>query len=411
MTIFQAIQIALRGLKANPLRSMLTMLGIIIGVAAVITMIAAGSGAQLQVSERFQSLGTNLILVIPGAQQVSGTRLGAGSSHTLTEEDAIALRREISAIALAAPAVSGSIRAVRGNLNRLTTVTGITLDFLQAREWKLASGRHFFREEIDTAGKVALLGATVKTQLFGTDNPLGQTLRLNNIPFTVIGLLQPKGQGATGEDQDNVILIPLTSAKMRLLSGKHNINRRAVDMIVVKVAEADNLMSAEQQITETLRRRHRLESTEENDFSVRNLAELLNARAGSSRTISMFLAAVASISLIVGGISIMNIMLVSVTERTREIGLRLAVGARRRDIRLQFLIEAMTLTTLGGFLGALLGTLAAAGFAQWAGWPMLITPTAISLALTSSTILGVFFGWYPAYKASRLDPIQALRFE
>ncbi len=411
MTIFQAIKLAFRGLKANPLRSVLTMLGIIVGVAAVITMIAAGSGAQLQVKERFQSLGTNLILVVPGSQQVSGTRLNTGSRHTLTEEDAVSLRREISAVSLAAPAVSGSVRAVRGNLNQLTTVTGVTPAFLQAREWKLASGRLFYREEIDTAGKVALLGATVKEQLFGRDNPLGQTLRLNNIPFTVVGLLQPKGQGATGEDQDNVILIPLTSAKMRLLSGKHNINRRAVDMIVVKVAEEDDLLIAEQQITETLRRRHRLESEDENDFKVKNLAELLAARADSSQTISMFLAAVASVSLIVGGISIMNIMLVSVTERTREIGLRLAVGARRRDIRMQFLIEAMTLTTLGGFLGIIVGTLAATGFAHWAGWPMLITPLAISLALACSTILGVFFGLYPAYKASQLDPILALRFE
>jgi putative ABC transport system permease protein len=405
-----AFLIALRALRVNALRSALTMLGIVIGVAAVITMVAVGSGAHRRVADQIKSLGSNLIIVIPGSVMQAGARLGSGSRPSITEDDAVAMQRDLSILEVATPVVRGTAQAVFGNQNWSTVVQGVTPDFLVAREWDLINGRFFGAEEISAAAKVAVVGLTVAEKLFGDGDPVGQIVRLRNVPMTVIGVLGRKGQSTQGQDQDDIVLVPITTAKKRVL-GWGGARLRAVSSILVKVDEGESMKDAEQQIRDLLRQRHRLQARDDDDFIMRNLSEILETREASSRVLAMLLAAVASVSLIVGGIGIMNIMLVSVTERTREIGLRMAVGARGRDILVQFLVEAVTLSLIGGVVGITVGIATSIGIAAFAGWPTLIEPYAVALAFLFSGAVGVFFGFYPARKAALLDPIEALRFE
>jgi putative ABC transport system permease protein len=412
MNSWECVRSAVRALRANLLRSALTMLGIVIGVAAVIAMVAVGSGAQTQVADQIRSLGANLLLVQPGSSRQGAVRLGAGSRHSLTEDDAAAIAAEVPGVLTAAPTVAGNAHLVHGNLNWSTLVGGITPDYLVARDWSLASGRSFTSEEIESAAKVALLGTTAVEQLFPDQVALGQTVRIANVPFTVIGVLGEKGQAsASGRDQDDVAFVPLTAAQLRVLGARSQVSRRAVDFIMVKARSTEAMAPVQQGIEQLLRQRHGIAPDAEDDFQVREPAAAMEAQAAAARSVTLFLAAVASVSLVVGGISIMNIMLVSVTERTREIGLRQAVGARRRDIRSQFLIEAVVLCLLGGVAGIAAGIGAAIAIAELVGWPIFVSPLSIVVAFGFAGAVGVFFGFYPALQASRLDPIEALRFE
>jgi putative ABC transport system permease protein len=408
MSAAEAFRSALEALRANPLRSSLTMLGIVIGVAAVIAMVAVGSGARARVSEQIRSLGANLIMIVPGSVTSGGVRMGFGARPSLTQDDARAIERELPAVQVSAPVVRGTVQAVAGGLNWSTAVIGVTNDFFEAREWSIAAGRGFDPEESDGTPKVALIGETVATNLFGDDDPVGQLMRIRNVPFEVIGVLGRKGQNTAGQDQDDIIMVPLNTAKRRVL-GTNQANARTVGTILVKVREGENMEDAEADIRELLRQRHRLLAHQDDDFWIRNLTEIAETRDASSRTLALLLAAVAAVSLFVGGIGIMNIMLVSVTERTREIGLRMAVGARPRDILGQFLVEATMLSLLGGITGIALGLGSAHAIAMLAGWPTLIGIEAVALAVGFSAAVGVFFGFYPARRAAQLDPIEALR--
>jgi putative ABC transport system permease protein len=394
----------------NKLRSALTMLGIVIGVGAVITMVAVGAGAQARVAEQIQSLGSNMIIVLSGSILSGGVRMGSGSQLTITEDDAWAIQREIPAVAAAAPTSRGGAQVVYGNLNWATGIQGVTLEFFTAREWDVADGRLFSQEEVEGAGKVALVGLTVVGNLFGDSDPLGQVIRIKNVPFTVIGTLERKGQTTFGQDQDDTVLIPLSTAKKKVL-GASQANARSVGSIAVKVREARAMPEAEQEIRGLLRQRHRLQAFQDDDFNIRNLTEVLQSQEASSRVLTLLLAAIASVSLLVGGIGIMNIMLVSVTERTREIGLRMAVGARGRDILLQFLVEAVTLSLIGGAIGIAMGLAGSYSIAYFAQWRTLVSPEAVFVAFAFAAAVGVFFGFYPARKAAALNPIDALRYE
>jgi putative ABC transport system permease protein len=411
MSPLETLRIAFRAIRANLLRSALTMLGIIIGVAAVITMVAIGTGAQRQVAEQIRSLGSNLLLVQPGSPNQGGARLGIGQRLTLTEEDAAAIVGEVPGVLVAVPTMSGPGHVVQGNLNWSTLVGGITPGYLVARDWRVETGREFTLEEMETAAKVVLLGRTVADTLFREEDPVGRQVRLANTPFTVIGVLASKGQvAAAGRDQDDTVLVPLSTAKLRVLGGSR-VSRNLVDFLLVKIAAEEASEPVRQQIRRLLRQRHRLDEQAEDDFRIREPFAAMEARAASTRSLTYLLAAIASVSLVVGGISIMNIMLVSVTERTREIGLRQALGARRRNLLNQFLVEATTLCVLGGLVGVVVGIGAAFGIGTMAGWPIWVSPASVVLAVVFSGVIGVFFGFYPAHKASRLDPIQALRFE
>jgi putative ABC transport system permease protein len=403
---------AVRALRANLLRSALTILGIVIGVAAVIAMVAVGGGAQSRVADQIRSLGADLLLVQPGSESDGAVRLGAGSRDSLTEDDAAAIAAEVPGVLVAAPTVAGNAHLVHGNLNWSSLVGGVTPDYLVARDWKVETGRAFTSEEVETAAKVVLLGTTVAKELFADEPPLGELVRIANVPFTVIGVLGEKGQAAeSGRDQDDVALLPLTAAKLRVLGARSQVSRRAIDFIMVKASSTDAMASVQEQIGQLLRQRHRLAPGADDDFQVREPAAAMEAQAAAARSLTLFLAAVASVSLVVGGISIMNIMLVSVIERTREIGLRQAVGARRWDVRSQFLIEAVTLCLLGGVAGIALGIGAAIAIAELVGWPIFVSPLAVLVAFAFAGAVGVFFGFFPAHKASRLDPIEALRYE
>ena len=410
MNALEALRLAIGALRSNILRSILTMLGIFIGVAAVITMVAVGSGARALVIAQIQSLGANLIIISSGAGHRGGARLASGTRRTLTEGDAIALRREVPAIQAAAPYVRGTAQIVYGNINWSAQMYGVDGDYFVAREWPITEGRLFSPSEIRGAAKVALLGQTVAATLFGEANPVGQTVRIKKVPFRIIGVLGRKGQNSWGRDQDDVVIVPISTAKRRVL-GRTLANPRSVPTIMIKVRDGEDMGEAARQIRQVLRQRHRLRADQEDDFWVRNLTEIMQRRDASSQALALLLAAIASVSLIVGGIGIMNIMLVSVTERTREIGLRMAVGARRRDILIQFLIEATTLSVVGGAAGVLLGVGAAYAVAEIAAWPTLIQADSIFLAVGVSAAIGVFFGYYPARRAAMLDPIEALRRE
>ncbi len=405
-----AVRVALAALRVNKLRTALTMLGIVIGVAAVIAMVSVGTGAQGRIAEQIRSMGSNLIIVYPGASTSGGIRWGLGSQQTLTEEDARAIALEVPAVDVAAPSVRGAAQTVFGNLNWSTVIQGVTPEYLDAREWGVAAGKMFNPEDVDAATKVAVLGDTVWHSLFGDADPVGQTIRIKNVPFTVVGVLDPKGQSAFGQDQDDLILIPLSTAKKKVL-GSTRSNPRAVGSVTVRVRDADLMAEAEEQIRALLRQRHRLQLGQDDDFQVRVLADMFAAQEESARVMTTLLAAIASVSLLVGGIGIMNIMLVSVRERTREIGLRMAVGARGRDILAQFLIEAVTLSAVGGLIGVALGIVVSIVIGSIAEWSVDIAPEAVALAFAFAGAVGVFFGFYPAQKASRLDPIDALRYE
>lgn len=410
MKILASVRIALRALRVNRLRSALTMLGIIIGVGAVIAMVAVGSGATARIAEQIQSIGSNVIIILSGSVTSGGIRLGFGSVQTLSEEDAKAIALECPAVAAASPSVRGTAQVVFGNNNWSTVIQGTAPEFLEIRDYRVVSGRPFTWQDVDGATKVALVGRTVVENLFGGTDPVGQIVRIKKVPFTVLGVLSPKGQSPGGQDQDDIILLPISTAKKKVL-GVSQANARAVGAIMVQARGPMMMKEAETQIVALLRQRHRLQPGQEDDFNVRNLSEVFAAQEDSARVMSILLGAIASVSLVVGGIGIMNIMLVSVTERTREIGLRLAVGARARDILTQFLVEAVTLSLVGGLIGIALGLLASLLISYLAQWSTLISGGAILLAFAFSALVGVFFGYYPARKAAFLDPIEALRYE
>jgi putative ABC transport system permease protein len=407
---FSASRIALRALKVNKMRSALTMLGIIVGIAAVITTLAVGSGARSEVEEQVALLGTNLLIVVPGSQTAGGVRLGAGSRPSLTESDAHALQRELPDIEAAAPNLRGSGPMVYGPNNWLTSFHGSTPDFFVARNWPIASGRSFTEAELEGAAKVVLLGETVAQNLFGDADPIGQIVRVRRAPMEVIGVMGRKGQTLQGHDQDDMILVPITTARTRLFGGSQA-KLHLINYISVKVREGADLMRAETDIRALLRQRHRLHTDAPDDFTIRNLTEVIKAREEATRAMTLLLSSVASISLIIGGVGIMNIMLVSVTERTREIGVRMALGARARDILSQFLVEAIALALAGGLCGVVAGVASSYALARLAEWQMNVDVNAIALALAFATSIGILFGFYPARKASQLSPIDALRSE
>ncbi len=410
MNPLASARIAVRALRVNKLRSALTMLGIVIGVGAVITMVAVGAGAQARVAEQIQSLGANLIIIWPGTVNLSGVRLGAGAQASLSEDDAWAIQSEIPLVEVVAPHSRGSAQVVYSNLNWATVIRGVTPEYFPARDWDVISGRIMTQEEVDGASKVALVGQTVARNLFGEEDPLGQVIRIKKVPFTIIGMMDRKGQTTYGQDQDDQILIPLSTAKKKVLGG--NLAKgRAIGTISIKVREASMMKEAENEIRALIRQRHRLLPHHEDDFNLRNLSEVLESQEASSRVLTVLLAAIASVSLLVGGIGIMNIMLVSVTERTREIGLRMAVGARGRDILAQFLVEAVTLSLIGGAIGVGAGLLGSYAIAYFAEWRTLLQIDAILVAFGFSAAVGIFFGFYPARKAASLNPIDALRYE
>jgi putative ABC transport system permease protein len=410
VSFLATLRVALAALRVNKLRSALTMLGIIIGVGAVITMVAVGAGAQARVEDQIKSLGSNLIVVLPGNFTAGGARMGSGSQLTISEDDAYALQREVAGVHAAAPRLMGSGQVVFGNSNWATRIEGTSPEFLEARQWDVASGRAFDQSQVDAAAKVVLLGQTVARTLFGEADPVGETVRIRRVPHLVVGVLDRKGQTMVGQDQDDIVLIPITTARKRVLGGQQ-VRNRNVNAINVRVRDGADMAATEQEIRDVIRQRHKLAASQEDDFYLRNLSEVLAAQEASSQVLAYLLAAIASVSLIVGGIGIMNIMLVSVTERTREIGLRMAVGARGRDILTQFLVEAVTLALIGGLIGILIGAAASVAVGEFAGWRTEVSPASMLLAVGFSGAIGVFFGFYPARTASRLAPIDALRHE
>jgi putative ABC transport system permease protein len=408
INIPSTIQISFRALRVNKMRSALTMLGIVIGVAAVIAMVAVGAGASRKISDFISSIGGNILIVLPGSSSAGGVRMGSGTQSTLTMADAEAMERECSAVSDVAPVLNGAAQVVYGNQNWSTGVTGTTPGMLTGRDWNISSGKAFTQQDIKSATKVSLLGQTVVDNLFGGMDPIGQVIRIKKVPFTVIGVLEAKGQSPTGQDQDDTIFIPITTAQRKVFG---TTIPGMVRMIYVKAKSKDDLALAERQINELLKQRHHIGQKQETDFTVRNLTQILQASEQSAKMMTMLLGAIASVSLLVGGIGIMNIMLVSVTERTREIGIRMAVGARTWDIRLQFIVEALTLSLIGGVAGIAIGTAGSQVLSGLAGWPTIVSPVSIVLAFGFSGLVGIFFGFYPAYKASLLNPIDALRYE
>ncbi len=403
-----SLQIAISALTINKMRSALTVLGIVIGVSAVIAMIAVGSGAKAQITEHMARMGSNLLMVRSGSSTSGGLRMGSGTVPTLTVEDSEAILNEIPSVKYVAPDLAGVAQVVHGNQNWSTSIIGTMPEMLEIRNWPLASGRCFTQQELHGATKVCLLGWTVMENLFEGNDPTGQIVRIKNIPFTVIGVLHHKGQSGPGHDHDDTIIVPLTTAQKRLFGTQFP---GMVRGIAVQVRELEWIKEAERQIHALLRQRHRIPPGGDNDFTVRNLTEAMTSAEESADVMSLLLGAIASISLIVGGIGIMNIMLVSVTERTREIGIRIAVGAKSRDILLQFLIESLVLSLMGGLLGIGIGIGGTYILSSLTEWPTLLSMKAILLSFLFAGAVGVFFGFYPARKASLLDPIEALRYE
>jgi len=399
------LRIALKALTRNKLRAFLTMLGIIIGVGAVIAMVAIGEGAKSTIRAQIASLGTNVLIIMPGTSNQGGVRVGFGSVNTLVDGDARAMIREVRAVAYASPVLRRPEQLVAGNLNWGTLAQGVAPEFQQIRDWQIAEGRFLHDGDMESAAKVAVLGETVVRNLFGNDDPIDSVIRIRNIPFRVVGVLAPKGQTGQGTDQDDTVMIPYTTMQKRLM------RITWLQSIVVKAVNAERVQEAQEQITSLLRQRHRIGPEREDDFNVRNLSDITEAATTSARVMTVLLGSVAGISLLVGGIGIMNIMLVSVTERTREIGIRMAVGARSRDIMLQFLVEAVVMAATGGIIGIFLGIGSSEVLKTWAQWPTLIDPAIVAIAFLFSGAVGVFFGFYPAKKAATLDPIEALRYE
>ena len=401
-------RISFRALKVNKMRSALTMLGIIIGVGAVIAMLAVGTGASKKISDQISSMGSNLLIILPGATTAGGVRMGSGTQPTLTMGDAEAIQKECPAVQDIAPVHSGVAQVVYGHQNWSTGVVGTTPSMLIVRDWSLAAGRSFTEQDVKSATKVCLLGQSVVDNLFGDMDPTGQFIRIKNVPFVVNGVLAPKGQSAQGQDQDDTVLIPVTTAQKKLFGTSFP---GMIRIIMVKAKSTEDLSSAEKQINELLRQRHHIGPKQDNDFTVRNLTQVMQTAEQSTKVMTLLLGAIASVSLLVGGIGIMNIMLVSVTERTREIGIRMAIGAKTWDIRLQFIIEALTLSLIGGIAGIIVGISGSELISTLAGWTTIISPFSVLLAFGFSGVVGIFFGFYPAYKASLLDPIEALRYE
>jgi putative ABC transport system permease protein len=405
MKILNILLSAFRALQRNKMRSFLTMLGIIIGVGAVIAMLAIGQGAQYSVEQQINALGTNVLIVLPGTQQTGGVRVGAGSVTTLTEDDAAAIQKECPAVALVSPGTRSGGQVIAGNMNWATSIEGTGVDYLDIRKWKVEYGDFYTDQDVKSASKVCILGKTVADNLFPDGSPVGQNIRIRNVPFKVIGVLEKKGQNAMGQDQDDIILAPYTTVARRLTWYPY------LRQILVSASGPASIPVAQSQISELLRMRHKIAPYDADDFTIRNQADLATAATATTDILTILLASIASVSLLVGGIGIMNIMLVSVTERTREIGIRMSVGARGRDILTQFLIEALVLSLLGGMVGILFGVIGSSIISAIAKWPTIITVFSILLSVGFSIAIGIFFGFYPAKKAALLNPIDALRYE
>jgi putative ABC transport system permease protein len=403
------VRIALRALRRNTLRSLLTILGIIIGVAAVIAMVSIGQGASVAVQEQIARMGNNMLVILSGSVTQGGVRTGAGGRSTLRVGDAKAIQRECPAVGAVTYLRRQVQQVVVGNQNWSTSIFGVTPEYQTVRDWPLVAGRFLTKQDDESGATVAVLGQTVVDNLFGPgQSPLDQVIRINNVPFRVIGILTPKGQSTQGSDQDDTVLIPFTTAERKVM-GAAMVG--TVGSVMVSAVSPELIPEAERQIKALLRERHRLKSNQDDDFMIRNLADVAATAQSTSQSMSILLASVASVSLLVGGIGIMNIMLVSVTERTREIGIRMAVGAKRQDILTQFLLEAVVLSTLGGLFGVILGVVGSQLVSALAEWPTIVPIEAIMLAVVFSGAVGIFFGFYPARKAAHLDPIQALRYE
>jgi putative ABC transport system permease protein len=405
MRLGSTFTIAFRALRRNKMRSVLTALGIIIGVAAVIAMVGIGNGAKAQVEAQIAGLGQNVILIFSGSTTSSGIRTGWGGAGTLKIEDAGAIRREVPGVTAVSEEVPSTTQVAAGNQNWFTRIMGESADYFDLRQWPLADGAPFTAQDVRGANKVCVIGRTTATQIYGNEDPVGQILRIKNVPFTITGVLTTKGLSPQGVDQDDVVVMPYTSAMKRVIGGTtlRNIN--------VQVADAHQIESAQQQIISLLRQRHNIRPGRDDDFTVRNQQEIADAATATTAVMTILLGSIAGVSLVVGGIGIMNIMLVSVTERTREIGTRMAVGAHGRDILLQFLIEAVSLSSVGGIIGIIFGIVTSKILSIYAHWPTLISISSIAIAFLFSGAVGIFFGFYPARKAAALDPIEALRYE
>jgi putative ABC transport system permease protein len=403
------VKVATQSILRNKLRMALTMLGIVIGVAAVLVMIAVGQGAQSRIAEQIKNLGTNLIVITAGSSSQGGVSQGAGTFNRLTEDDANKLKREATLLSGVSPVVFSPTQAITPNGNWRTTVNGVSTDYQVIRDWSTQSGVFFNDSDVRTSRKVAVIGTTIAKNLYAGTDPVGQQIQLRNVPFTIIGVLNSKGQTAGGADQDDVVVIPYTTAKTRLSGRSGGWSR--ISQILASTSSASDIAGAQEEIRAIMRESHKLGDDAYDDFTIRNQDELADAAQGTTKVMSWLLAAIASISLLVGGIGIMNIMLVSVTERTREIGIRLAVGARQADVMTQFLIESVVISSLGGVIGIVIGAAGSLILGHVTGWSTAIPPSAIAIAVGFSAAVGVFFGLYPARQASRLDPIQALRYE
>ncbi|MEW6352173.1 MAG: ABC transporter permease [Thermodesulfobacteriota bacterium] len=408
ISFIDSISIALAALKTNVMRSLLTMLGIVIGVGAVIVMVGMGAGAREMIGSQIRSIGSNIIMVVPGASSRTGVRMGQGSVHTLTATDAEAISKQCPSVGLTAPVWGQVTQVVYGNKNWRARVSGTTNDYFAIREWPIGYGRVFSADEERRAAKVCVVGTTVAENLMGNAYPVGKTLRIQNVPFRIIGVLTSKGQSPRGDDQDDSVYVPLKTSQYRLFGTPF---LGEVGAILVQAKEVALIPEAEKEMDRLLTQRHKIARGAEKDFTVRNLTEILKTAEQTLKVMTMLLGSIAAVSLVVGGIGIMNIMLVSVTERTREIGIRMAVGARSAAILFQFLIEAVVLSVLGGAIGIALGTAGAFIFAHASGWPAIISVASAVLAIVFSAGVGIFFGFYPAFKASRLHPIEALRYE
>ncbi len=409
MNPLQVLRVAVRALLRNKMRSFLTTLGVIIGVSAVIAMVAIGEGAKARVQDAFASMGSNLLVVLSGSTTAGGARGGFGSMPTLTWDDLKAIRTEASAVRYVAPQLRANASVISEDQNWTTSITGTSPEFFLIRNWAVASGVAMSQSDVEGSNKVVVLGRTVVDKLYGPNaDPVGLSVRIKNIPFQIVGVLERKGQSATGQDFDDAAFIPYTTFSTKIQGG---LKKYVSGAILVSAATSDDTTRAEQQITNLLRDRHHIPIGGDDDFSVRNLAEMASAQQEGVNTLTTLLASIAAVSLLVGGIGIMNIMLVSVTERTREIGIRMAVGARPRDVMAQFLVEALALSLAGGAIGVGLGIMAARQLAARFGWPTLVRPDIIVIAVGFSGVVGVIFGLYPARKAARLDPIEALRYE
>ena len=405
MLFKESVRIALNALFANKLRSILTMLGIIIGVGAVIAMVSVGMGVREKVTSSIASLGSNMLIVMPGSQSSGGVRSAAGSMITLKYEDAEAIKNKIKNIDYVSPTVSGSYQIVNGNQNWNSTVQGVTPEFLAIRSLVVSTGSFISKNDLSTRNRVAVIGTTVSSNLFGTMNPVGKTIRVNNQPYKVIGVLESKGQSSMGQDQDDIVIIPLTTAQERLLGITY------VRSINIQVSSPDKMDAVQAEIETLLRQRHHIISGKDDDFNVRNLTSLMQTMNETTTMLTLFLGSIAAISLIVGGIGIMNIMMVSVTERTREIGIRKALGATFNNIMMQFLIESVVIGFIGGLIGIAFGCSVSLAIARFGGFNTIITPAPILISFGFSVGIGLFFGIYPARKAALLDPIEALRYE